>query len=231
MDLKENIEYSERLIIKLLPGIIHELNSPIQFIHDNLEYIEHEIEQDDMDKDEIKDAVKDSLTGNRTMNRIIKGLSLLSSDFYRPFQDFPADEVFESALYVTRNLWKYKFILEYDKEGGGISVWCSPFSLILSLCCVVEILVSECSKEETLSGQQKLYAGINFDNENVFFWIEAESDSAKLWTADYQRSSSYITAGYLINDHSKGRLDILFESERVKGIIKLPLKGLYETSQ
>lgn len=230
MDLKENIEYSEKLIIRLLPGIIHELNSPIQFIHDNLEYIENEINQVNIDKEEIRDAAGDSVTGNRTMNRIIKGLSILSSDFYRPFQDFSAEEVFESALYVTRNIWKYRFILDYKTDYSGISVWCSPFSLILALCCLVEIIVKESSPEDSLSEQKKLSAGISSDSQSVLFYIEAESGSSIPETSNYENGESYRTGEFLINDYLKGKLDIIFEKNCMKGVIKIPFKGAYESA-
>ena len=230
MDFTDIIEYSEKLILKLLPGIIHELNSPIQFIHDNLEYIQNEIAQRKVDINEIKDAANDSITGNYTMNRIIKGLSIMSSDFYRPFQDFSANEALESALYVTRNVWKYRFILDFKDKENGISVWCSPFSLLIAICCLVIILTEELPSEVEIPEQQLLTAKILCDDENAFFQIEIEFGSLKAMSKEYKNSDLYKVTHYLVKDYSKGALVVNYEDTRITGIIKIPLKGNYETA-
>ncbi|MCA9550209.1 MAG: PAS domain-containing protein [Myxococcales bacterium] len=144
-ELERRLQRVERLesIGQLAAGIAHEINTPIQFVGDNLSFIDdvlrrllpmlralpaEDLAAAKVDVDfveaELPSAIQQSLEGVDRVARIVRAMKELSHPATDAKTPANLNRVIESVAVVSRNEWKYNAELRMELEGGLPPVTC-----------------------------------------------------------------------------------------------------------
>ncbi len=133
---------SEKLesVGRLAAGIAHEINTPIQFIGDNLRFLEDSFNEmspllkldlnknsnsnphpnidSDYLRDEIPKAIAQSLQGVEKVAKIVRAMKEFSHPGSDSKQSVDLNKLLESAITVSTNEWKYvaEIVKEFDSD-------------------------------------------------------------------------------------------------------------------
>jgi len=120
-------------------GIAHEINTPVQYIGDNIRFFQQAWEQatpilrsvaDDPEMTylirEIPKALEESLEGTHKIERIVRAMKDFS--YTKGSEKVPIDinQAIETTLEVSRNEWKYVATLEKDLDLHLPATVCAP---------------------------------------------------------------------------------------------------------
>lgn len=130
--------------MELLPGIIHEIASPIGYLRSNTEILEEQFQEfPDMDEDFIREdcpvLFKDMHTGIDRIQGISAALKVLYDSFYSPEADVAA--VLDACLKTAHNRLKYHWTYTAAIPRIPFVLPCSAgeiTSLILSLLILID---------------------------------------------------------------------------------------------
>lgn len=124
----------------LAGGIAHEINTPIQYIGDNLRFLEESFQEleplleesslksqdSDFLRDEIPQAIKHSLEGVNRVAGIVRSMKEYSHAGQRELTPTNLNHLIESSLIISRSEWKYVAELETDFQEDLPLVACDP---------------------------------------------------------------------------------------------------------
>jgi len=144
-EMVERVSEAERLsaLGTMAGGIAHEINTPVQYIGDNLRFINDQIEGllviaeradradladgspagseiDDFDlafaREEARSALKQALEGIEQIARIVQAVKEYSHPTSHKFSATDLNHAVETVVTITRNQWKYVTELQMDLD-------------------------------------------------------------------------------------------------------------------
>lgn len=142
--LQSSIATSHRLesIGQLAGGIAHELNTPMQYVGDNVQFLDRAFADlvrvlqrgvagaPDVDLkfllDEIPKALSDSREGVEQVDRIVRAMKELSDHDSGVRVPTDLNELVQSVLTVSRNVWKFLADVQFDPCTDLAPVSCRP---------------------------------------------------------------------------------------------------------
>ena len=128
---------------QLAAGVAHEINTPIQFVSDNINFLSDAFkkviatyegpENEDIIyyKEEIPAALEESKEGIIRIANIVKSLKEFSHPGNDKIQLYPIKKLIENCIALTRNEWKYVATIEADIEDLEIEIYPSELSQVL----------------------------------------------------------------------------------------------------
>lgn len=160
---EENLKF--RALGELAAGIIHEINTPVQFIQNNLQYLSACLESagpgepagtDAHGCDEMGDVIRQSLEGLEQITGMIRSLR----NYVHPGKDTPQRfsilQAVEDAVRLSTNQWKHHSRLHVDYPGEE-TLWVRGYPAALSRAVVNMIINAAHAIEERFgnSGVEK----------------------------------------------------------------------------
>lgn len=134
----------------LASGVAHEINTPAQFINDNLRFmresfdplrelltkieagakldIEKELEDVDWEfvKDEVPAALNEAICGIESIGKIVRSIKEFSHPDDDELQVYDMEKLLETAVTVTRPQWRHSAKLSVNCETDDTNVECYP---------------------------------------------------------------------------------------------------------
>lgn len=116
-------------------GIAHEINTPVQYIMSNLEFMESALQDmivstavpDNLHEicSEIAKSIEDSLAGARQISRIVSAVRLYSHPGNGERLPSDLEALLESILVISRNQWRHvaEVHLEISKDLGLVTIY------------------------------------------------------------------------------------------------------------
>jgi len=116
---------------QLTSGVAHEVNTPLQYISGNLNFISKAIPELGVDEnqelvEELKGAVADSLVGVENITNIVTAMKRLSHRTDDSIQGVNINELVRAAAMVSKNEWKFNAEFEYHLDDKIPFVECHP---------------------------------------------------------------------------------------------------------
>jgi hypothetical protein len=126
----------ERRSGRLAPGVVHELNTPAQYIGDNLHFIATVLQQlldngtdDSQTNARILDAcnaVTESIAGLDDLRGILNSFRWYVTPSPPSWNECDLNATVEHSLQVLRNRWKYDATVDVDLETNLAPIRCHP---------------------------------------------------------------------------------------------------------
>lgn len=127
---------------QLAAGVAHEINTPIQFVSDNINFLSdafakfialsENMEHKDIEyyKEEIPAALEESKEGILRIANIVKSLKEFSHPGNDQVQLYPIKNLIENCVSLTRNEWKYVADIKTDIEDVKVKIYPSELSQV-----------------------------------------------------------------------------------------------------
>lgn len=138
-DLQMNLMQAHKMesLGTLAAGIAHEINTPMQFIGDNLRYLREMIDEAAAaDRsagplpagfhDEVPQAIDESLAGVRRVGDIVGSMRSFAHPDPQAMEAHDLNELIRVTCTVSRNLWKHAATLDLDLAEPLPPVACKP---------------------------------------------------------------------------------------------------------
>ena len=129
--MKEGLE----AIGRLAAGIAHEINTPTQYVGDNIRFLQEAFEDlmagEDIDDlaDEIPAAIEQSLEGIERIAKIVQAMKAFSHPGVEEKTQADLNRLVESTVTVSTNEWKYVADVHTALDDDLPLVWCVPGKL------------------------------------------------------------------------------------------------------
>ena len=169
---------------QLAAGVAHEINTPIQFVSDNLNFLTDSFNKIiqyaeqanapkiDYYKEEIPSALSESLEGINRIAEIVKSLKEFSHPGNDKAMEYSARKLIENSLSLTKNEWKYLADVDYDVEDKLIKIYPNELSQVL----VNMIVNSAHSIKDKFNGRKEGQIYIRFYQQHDLNIIEIEDN-------------------------------------------------------
>ncbi|XPV75120.1 MAG: ATP-binding protein [Desulfovibrio sp.] len=112
---------------QLAAGVAHEINTPLQFIENNLVYItsalsviRHSEEDADFHCEEVKTAIEESLSGIRHIESITLALKEFAYPNYTDPVILNINNSITNVIFITQNQWKHVAKFEEDLNASSL---------------------------------------------------------------------------------------------------------------
>jgi PAS domain S-box-containing protein len=134
--LEDEVQHSNKLeaVGQLAAGIAHEINTPIQYIGDNLQYLLDEHQGDGSDvAAQVDDAhtermmaIRESIEGVGRVGRIVQAMKEFAHPGTEEKQSVDLNHFINSTITLARNEWKYVANIHRDLDPTLPLVSCIP---------------------------------------------------------------------------------------------------------
>jgi len=193
---QELIETEKRLALahklesigQLASGIAHEINTPLQYIQGNLNYIENSLfeigEARKASTDtyigsvneffgELKPAVTDSINGVHQISRIVQAMKQIAHPDVNSIKAIDLNDLIGNVIIVATNEWKYVAEIDLNVDPNGSLLMCNPGEITQVLLNVlVNAAQSIGEKVKGTSEKGIIIISSRFDNENATVSIQ-----------------------------------------------------------
>lgn len=169
---------------QMAAGVAHEINTPIQFVSDNINFLTDSfdkfllnidnVSQLDLDyyKEEIPAALAESKEGIGRIANIVKSLKEFSHPGNDQVQLYPIKKLVENCVSLTRNEWKYAAEITTDVDDLKVQVFPNELSQVL----VNMIVNSAHSIQEKFEGKKEGLIDIKFYKEEDLYVFMIEDN-------------------------------------------------------
>ncbi|MDC7225356.1 MAG: ATP-binding protein [Spirochaetales bacterium] len=145
---------SLKAIGELASGIAHDLNSPVQFVDNNLRFLKEALSlESGIDKDELKEAVSESMKGIEQ----IKSLTASLKNFIHPSNTFVEDcdirQIIQDALSMSKSEWKKSAEINVSISEDVINIKSYPSEITRALINLIVNSAQAIKSTGTKSGQ------------------------------------------------------------------------------
>ena len=171
---------------QLAAGVAHEINTPIQFVSDNINFLNDSFKkfleniQDpeklnlDYFREEIPAALEESKEGLERIANIVKSLKEFSHPGNDQIQLYPIKKLIENCISLTRNEWKYVAEVKADVEDLKVRIFPNELSQVF----VNMIINSSQSIAEKYENKLLGKIEIKFYQDNDDFTFEIEDNGS-----------------------------------------------------
>lgn len=144
----------------LVPGILHDLKTPLQYVVNNLSYLKEVINLSDLsDKDDVLDAVEQSLIGTDKMSKLVHHVLDYRRRGSDIKEDFKIDAILDEAVQITTFEWKKIASVTFSVEPKGMYFFGYPGEIERI---VINLIVNSChaieKQKSTSKGRISLFA-------------------------------------------------------------------------
>ncbi|MEM9388011.1 MAG: HAMP domain-containing sensor histidine kinase [Pseudomonadota bacterium] len=140
----------------LAAGIVHEINTPTQYVEDNLRFLAdgiHELLSATIENDgrheatpaelqtlaaDLRDACMDAIDGIGRIARIVGAMRNLSHPGQESFSSVAASALVDDAMTMTRGQWKHAALV-IDEVDDGLELFCDSQAITQ---CLVNFIVN-----------------------------------------------------------------------------------------
>lgn len=169
---------------QLAAGVAHEINTPIQFVSDNINFLSESFKKilqniDDLKKinmdfysEEIPAALKESKEGLARISTIIQSLKEFSHPGNDQVQLYPVRQLIDNCISLTKNEFKYVADISTEIEDVRVRTYPNELGQVL----VNMIINSSHSIRDKFGGKKHGLISIKFYKENDYFIFEIEDN-------------------------------------------------------